>query len=128
VLGYDIGKWVKTKMNYNRYGVQIEVETDEEEVAPFIFGLDTGASDNIIKPLQLAELEGVGKNDFSMIWITIAPLFVDGQPFVPGRFSVYDLNYGEGVDGILGYPFFEKHLVLLDFPNRTVSFKHLGEQ
>jgi hypothetical protein len=75
---------------------------------------DTGAPVTILSKrfVQAAALRASGNAIVSKHWI------VGGSDFGPLTFEVPDLAFP--FDGAIGYPFFSRHVVCLDFPNKKL--------
>jgi hypothetical protein len=52
--------------------------------------------------------------------LTSKHLWLGGADFGPWRFDVWDVAFPPGFDGSIGYTFFAKHVVCMDFPNQRL--------
>lgn len=52
--------------------------------------------------------------------LTTKQLLLGGTNFGPLQFQIWDLSLPPGFDGFVGYDFFAKHVVCLDFPRRQI--------
>jgi len=46
-----------------------------------------------------------------------------GVDFGPWRFDVWDMSLPAGFDGFIGYNFFARHIVCIDFPGRRIVIR-----
>lgn len=103
---------------------------------PFKFVLDTGASaTGLSRPLaERLKLGGgerrtalgcggnVDAETVRLQELNVGPLRVENLPVFVADLSAIAGKVGAEIDGILGYDFLHRWRVLIDYPQRTVSF------
>lgn len=56
--------------------------------------------------------------------LTLKHLFLGGHEFGPWQFEVWDVALPRGFDGLMGYSFFARHVVCIDFPNKRLLIQN----
>jgi len=56
--------------------------------------------------------------------LTSKHLFLGGHEFGPWQFDVWDVALPPGFDGLMGYSFFAKHVVCIDFPSKRLLIQN----
>jgi hypothetical protein len=81
---------------------------------------DTGASVSIIRKAAAASRNAPLSNG----QVTFQHLGIGSADFGPLAMTVADYAQFPGTDAILGYNFFEQHVVCIDYPNQQVLIQH----
>jgi hypothetical protein len=111
--GYSIKNMLKIPYEWN-HGFVIELETDFGKEK---FLLDTGFSCNVIKESLVGETTPV-EIQGKLKMVTSSKFQIGGEDFGAEEFYSYSITPEmEGIDGILGMPFFKKYALFLDLKN-----------
>lgn len=84
------------------------------EAVPLLLWLDTGSQLSAIRRSLTLELL-----QSTVDHVTLKQLRLGKADFGPWEFQVWDMNL-PGFDGFLGYDFFAKHVVCVDFPGKRI--------
>ncbi|MEK7339703.1 MAG: retropepsin-like aspartic protease [Candidatus Rhabdochlamydia sp.] len=113
---YFQGEWIEADFNLDQgTGISLCLITNSGEKKEFI--LDTGANFSAIDKNSLSKLPIDLRNQTENISISLC----DGTSL--GTFPFYPLNLSEaGLQGILGFDFFDCYLICIDFLNKKIFF------
>jgi aspartyl protease len=84
------------------------------EAVPMLLWLDTGSQLSAVRRSLTLELL-----QSTVDHVTLKRLRLGNTDFGPWEFQVWDMNL-PGFDGFLGYDFFAKHVVCVDFPGKRI--------
>jgi hypothetical protein len=144
LLGHDRIIVAKIDELRAKYGVSLDkmkrfaLEPDERGIilkvnsgfGPLRLGINTGATVNLIRSSLIQSIPNYAallqKGYLGMSCCT-TDLVVDATTFRQQRMYVVEMAEGiTWMDGCLGVDFLKKHLVYVDYPNRTVYISFIG--
>ncbi len=88
-----------------------EIATD---IGRVVVWWDTGTPTSVLSKRFVQSSRSPSTDDA----IVSKHLWLGGRNFGPWRFDVWDVTLPPGFDGFLGYSFFAKHVVCMDFPGQ----------
>jgi hypothetical protein len=90
------------------------------DLGPLVLWWDTGAPTSMLS----ARFVHSTRPNFPKSALATRQLMLGGANFGPWRFQIEDMALPPGFDGMLGYNFFARHIVCMDFPGNTLLVRH----
>jgi hypothetical protein len=109
----NICRGTRVPLVANRYGHTIPVDTD---VGALQLGLDSGAPANLISRTQATAVH-LGADLKSTVFKKLA---IGDRDFGPQSIEIWDIPLPTEIGGLIGHPFFVKHVVCFDFAASAV--------
>ena len=92
------------------------------DLGPLILWWDTGAPVSALRKTAIRDVRSQSSGDT----VTMNRLTLGGGDFGPWQFEIWDMSL-PGFDGFIGYDFFAKHVVCIDFPGSRVVIRQPGQ-
>jgi len=109
----NICRGMRVPLVANQYGRTIPVDTD---VGALQLGLDSGAPANLISRTQATAVH-LGADLKSTVF---EKLVIGNRDFGPQSIEIWDIPLPTEIGGLIGHPFFVKHVVCFDFAASAV--------
>lgn len=119
--GYNINEFIKIPMEVTSKGAFVYFETDLGKLKLF---LDTGSTLTILHNSLIPKDRPQKNTRYGLDVVKSKTFACKGIDF--GEKDLYFIQMGNNLkicDGILGMDFFKKHVVYIDFPNKTMYVK-----